>query len=99
MSSSVAASPAMIAAGSPGREVEQREDDERDHRHDDDGRDEPPDDIGEHLVCDPGVRRRDRSADERHFFSTFQRNVTGAMITPGDVRAVRGRQDELRRSE
>jgi hypothetical protein len=39
-----------------GREVEQQEDDERDHRHDDDGREQPPDYIGEHL------RRRPRRA-------------------------------------
>ena len=45
MSSVVAASPAITAAGSPGRQIEQREDDERDHRHDDEGREEPPDYI------------------------------------------------------
>ena len=34
--------------GVAGREVEQEEDDERDHRHDEDGREQPSDYIGEH---------------------------------------------------
>jgi hypothetical protein len=34
-------------SGIAGREVEQREDDERDHRHDDEGREQATEDIGE----------------------------------------------------
>ena len=57
-----------------GRQVEQREDEERDHRHDGDGREQPPDDIGEH--------RQDSGRALRYFFSTFHSKVIGAMISP-----------------
>ena len=49
MSSAVARSPAISAAGSPGREIEQREDEERHHPHDRDGGEQAPDEIGEHA--------------------------------------------------
>ena len=45
------------------REVQQHEDDERDHRHDDDGREQPPDYISEQVLgavgsMPGGVERR-----------------------------------------
>ena len=52
-----------------GRQIEQREHDERDHRDDDDGREQAPDEIAAALRLG-------------YFFSTFQRKAMGAMITP-----------------
>ena len=56
------------------RQVEQREHDERDHRHDDDGRKQPPDDVRDHPRSTPRERtplslldvpqKRDRRDDD-----------------------------------
>ncbi len=112
MSSSVAMSPAITAAGSPGREVQQREDEQRDHRHHGDGREQAFERVAEHAGTrdlrspgEPGPYHGEmksprhapgRRSGERYFFSTFQMKVTGEMITPERLRAVRGRDDELR---
>jgi hypothetical protein len=54
-------------------DVEQREDEDRDHPHDRDGREKTANDIGEHSL---GRARR------AHFFSTFHIRTIGATMTP-----------------
>ena len=44
--------------GIAGREIQQQEDDERDHRHDDDGREKPPDYVRKQCFLPEGVERR-----------------------------------------
>ena len=57
---------------SRGQEQE-REHEQRDYRHDDERRAQAAEDVDDHVARD-GWRP--------HFFSTFQRKVTGATITP-----------------
>ena len=56
------------------RQEQQRKHDQRDHRHDDERRAEAAEDVDDHVAATGGLRP--------HFFSTFQRKVTGATITP-----------------
>ena len=50
-------------------QMQQREDEQRHHRHDRDRRQNAPHDIGEHVL-------------RPHLFSTFHRKTTGAMMMP-----------------